>query len=101
MLRNKPIRRLGTTPMGFLEGVLVCTAMIGHSSLVTTAGCRSLKKTWKRESRWILQQILVAEYLEATFGNDSFSQRESPVKLRRNYSVHNLCIVSQFCITVE
>ncbi|KAJ3650135.1 hypothetical protein Zmor_021843 [Zophobas morio] len=43
LLRNKPIRRPDTTPMGFLEALLVCTAMRGDSSLVTAAGRRSHK----------------------------------------------------------
>ena len=41
MLRNRP----GTTPVGFL----VCAAMMGDSSSVTTAGRRSLKKTLEAE----------------------------------------------------
>ena len=44
LLRNKPIHRAATTPMGFFEGFLVCTAMMSDSSLVTAAGRRSLKK---------------------------------------------------------
>ena len=38
-LRNKSIRRPGTTPMGFL----VCAAMMGDSSSVTAAGRGSHK----------------------------------------------------------
>ena len=49
MLLNKPIRRPGTTPMGFLEDVLVCTAMMGDSSSVTAAGRHSLKKSLEAE----------------------------------------------------
>mgnify|MGYP005985939073 CR=1 FL=1 len=45
LLRNKPIHRPGTTPMGFL----VCAAMMGDSSSVTAAGRRSLKKILEAE----------------------------------------------------
>ncbi|KAJ3663045.1 hypothetical protein Zmor_007354 [Zophobas morio] len=44
-LRNKPVRRRGTTPMGFL----VCAAMIGDSSSVTATAWRSLKKSLEAE----------------------------------------------------
>ncbi|KAJ3657214.1 hypothetical protein Zmor_016231 [Zophobas morio] len=43
------LRRSGTTPMGFLESFLVCTAMMGDSSSVMAAGWRSLKKTLEVE----------------------------------------------------
>ena len=45
MSRNKPIRRPGTTLMGFL----VCAAMIGDSSSVAAAGRHSLKKSLEAE----------------------------------------------------
>ncbi|KAJ3643464.1 hypothetical protein Zmor_026174 [Zophobas morio] len=45
LLRNKPIRRPGTTPVGFL----VCAAMMADSSSVTAAGRRSLKKSLEAE----------------------------------------------------
>ncbi|KAJ3660330.1 hypothetical protein Zmor_004782 [Zophobas morio] len=48
LLRNKPIRCLDTTPMGFFETFLVSTAMMDDSSSVTVAGRRSLKKRLER-----------------------------------------------------
>ena len=45
LLRNKPIRRPGTTPMSFL----VCAAMMDHSSWVTATERRSLKKSLEAE----------------------------------------------------
>ena len=45
MLRIKPIRRPGTTSMGFLQ----CTVMMGNSSSGTAAGPGSLKKNLEAE----------------------------------------------------
>ena len=49
LLRNKPINHPATMPTGFLEGFLVCTAMMGDSSSVTAARRRSLKKSLEAE----------------------------------------------------
>ena len=38
------MRHPGTTAMGFFEGFLICTAIMGDSSSLTAAGRRSTKE---------------------------------------------------------
>ncbi|KAJ3654556.1 hypothetical protein Zmor_013735 [Zophobas morio] len=45
LLRNRPIHRPDTTPMGFL----ICAAMMADSLSVAAAGRRSLKKNLEAE----------------------------------------------------
>ena len=89
MLRNKPIRRPGTTPMGRL--VCSITHRPGNAAFVKGkpgSGCRDgpRKPSKHRQERIGLNRGHRRERL-------LFSQlsQESPVKLRRNYFIHNRC----------
>ncbi|KAJ3646413.1 hypothetical protein Zmor_024002 [Zophobas morio] len=63
-------------------------AMMDDSSSVTAAGQGSLLQ--KNLDRGISRKDVWVE-IEPTFGNEAFSQRENPVKLRRNYFVTEHC----------
>ena len=51
LLRNKPICRAGTTPMGFLDDVLVGRAMMSDLSSVMATGRRLHKENPEADCR--------------------------------------------------